>query len=252
VNPAQAVTLLARVSAASTGTSPGVPSGNVTFYDGGAQLGTAVELVGGTAALVVPSLPAGATATITAAYSGDNNFLGSTSSSTSVAVAPYYFTFTNTGVSEYTAAPGAIATYKFTLAPLFGSYSGPVSFAVTGLPAGATASFTPSAVATSGGTMPIAMTVQTAATVAHNPSPLGRGIVVALLLLPFGIKRSIRNRLNGCWMVLLVLLVGATGAMTGCGYSNNVQKPQVYTLTVTATTGTLTRSQAVTLLVQQQ
>ena len=52
-----------------------------TLVDNGVQLGGAVNVVNGTAQLVVSSLPAGATAVITATYQGDNNSLGSTSSS---------------------------------------------------------------------------------------------------------------------------------------------------------------------------
>jgi sugar lactone lactonase YvrE len=253
VDPVQAVTLTATVSATITGL-PAAPTGTVTFYDNGTLLGTAVPLASGTAALVVPSLPANATATITATYSGDGNFLTSTSSSTSVVVTPYFFTFTNTGVSEFTATPGAVATYNFTLAPLFGSYPGQVNLSVTGLPAGASASFTPGTVAVGGGQTPIVMTVQTAATTAHNTNPFERGIMMTLLLLPFGMKRSIRKRLNG-WMLLpLLLLIGTTATLTGCGSDTTTTQtgPQVYTLTVTATSGTLTRTQAVTLLTQQR
>jgi hypothetical protein len=202
---------------------------------------------------VVASLPANATATITATYSGDGNFLTSTSSGTSVVVAPFLFTFTNTGVSEFTATPGATATYNFTLAPLFGSYAGQVNLSVTGLPAGASASFTPSTVAVGGGETPIVMTVQTAATTAHNSNPFGRGIVMALLLLPFGMKRSIRKRLNGWMLLSLLLLIGTTATLSGCGSNSSAMQngPQVYTLTVTATSGTLMRTQAVTLLMQK-
>jgi len=252
VDPVQAVTLTATVAATVAGL-PTAPTGSVTFYDNGTLLGTAVPLASGTAALVVPSLPANATAAITATYSGDGNFMTSTSSSTPVVVAPYLFTFTNTGVSEFTATPGAVATYNFTLAPLFGSYPGQVNLSVTGLPAGASASFSPSSVAVGGGNTPIVMTVQTAATMAHNSNPFGRGIVMALLLLPFGMKRSICKRLNG-WMLLpLLLLIGTTATLSGCGSNSSALQngPQVYTLTVTATSGTLMRTQGVTLLMQK-
>jgi Bacterial Ig-like domain (group 3)/Putative Ig domain/NHL repeat len=252
VDPVQAVTLTATVSATVAGL-PATPTGSVTFFDNGTLLGSAVPLASGAAALVVPSLPANATASITATYSGDGNFLTSTSSSTPVVVAPYLFTFTNTGVSEFTATPGAVATYNFALAPLFGSYPGQVSLSVTGLPTGASASFTPSTVAVGGGNTPIVMMVQTATTTAHNSNPFGRGIVMALLLLPFGIKRSVRKRLNGWMLLSLLLLIGATSALSGCGSNSAAVQsgPQVYTLTVTATSGTLMRSQGVTLLIQK-
>jgi large repetitive protein len=249
-SPVQTVTLTATVAATIAGT-PTMPSGTVTFFDNGTALMS--EPVTAGVAQLTTLLPAGATAVITATYSGNGNFLASSSgNSATVMVASLDFTFTNTGASAFTAAPGAVASYSFGLSPLSGSYAGPVNFTVTGLPAGATASFTPSSVAVDGGATPVVMTVQTASATAHNRNPFSRGIVLALLLLPFVSKRSVREKLNGRMLLMLLLMGGLTATLTGCGAPTGslLQSPQTYTLTVTAASGTLQHTQTVTLTVK--
>jgi hypothetical protein len=244
--PAQTVILTAQVTPSVLGS----PTGTVTFFDNGTALRS--EPVTAGVAQLTTLLPVGATSAITATYSGDGNFLGSASSnSAGVVVAPQDFTFTATGTSSFTAAPGAVATYNFGLTPLSGSYAGPVTFTVTGLPAGAMASFTPSSVAASGGAQTVTMSVQTAVAVAHsNGYPLGRGVVLALLLLPFVRMRSVREKLKVRLLLMVLLLAGMTVAMSGCGSSNGflLQSPQTYTLT--ATSGPVQHSQTTTLIVQ--
>ena len=89
LNPAlyaQAVTLTAKVSA-----SGGTPTGSVSFRDGNSRLGS-TSLSSGVATLRVSTLAPGLHA-ITAAYTGDGHFAGSTSSSLSQLVqktAPIY------------------------------------------------------------------------------------------------------------------------------------------------------------------
>src|SRR5262249_15291935 len=74
-NVGQTVTLTATVSALSP--AAGVPTGTVTFRDGGTTLGI-VPLVNGSASLPVSTFAAG-NHSLTAIYSGSPNFLGSTS-----------------------------------------------------------------------------------------------------------------------------------------------------------------------------
>jgi hypothetical protein len=116
LNPAvsgQAVTFTAQVS-------PSAATGNIQFKDGTSLLGT-VAVSGGSAALSVSSLTAGAHS-ITAIYSGDANYTGSTSSALAQTVtaalpgAPTTLTATATSSSQinlaWTASPTGGVTYN--------------------------------------------------------------------------------------------------------------------------------------------
>jgi hypothetical protein len=73
----QSVTFTATVTAKAPGS--GTPTGTVTFMDGNSVLASNVSLTGGKATYSTSALAAG-TNSITVQYSGDGNFLGSTSS----------------------------------------------------------------------------------------------------------------------------------------------------------------------------
>jgi hypothetical protein len=105
----QNVTLTATVAAPQAGTA--TPTGSVTFRDGSAVLGTAT-VVNGTAMLTRGSLAAG-THSLTAAYSGDANFAGSTSGTVSQTVTyhPPVVPVTTLTSSAPGAAPGQTVTF---------------------------------------------------------------------------------------------------------------------------------------------
>ena len=252
LNPNQTVTFNAAVASTTTGT----PTGTATFFDNGTALST-VPLVNGAAAYTTTLAPA-TTNSITVMYSGDTNFLTSTTAmGVPVTVGALDFTFASVGSGAYTATPGKVATFNFALAPDFTTYSGTVNLSVTGLPVGATASFSPATVAGTGGPQAVVMTVQTPQSTAENkPDPMRRDWpALALLVLPVLGSGQVRRKL-GARMLMLVLLMaglGGAGALTGCGTGNNgllLQTPSTYTLTVTATSGILQHSQTVTLTVQ--
>lgn len=89
VNPvvaANAYTLLASVQELAGSTLTATPTGNVTFYDDAASLGT-VTLTNGKATLALTATDAQiGTQTITAVYSGDANYASATSSNLSLIV----------------------------------------------------------------------------------------------------------------------------------------------------------------------
>ena len=256
ITPGQNVTLTATVLSATTGT----PTGSVNLYDGTSLLDTA-PLSGGTASFSTTTLSAGTTHQLTAVYSGDVNFAtSSTSSSTPIIVASLDFTVTASAPTSQTVTAGSAAAYQMVVAPLYGTYAASVTFAATGLPAGATATFSPTSIAANGGQQTVTMTVQTAATSALRQavprSPASRALqpfaLAFLLLLGIGGMRRHGTNLRRVFYVLLLLIGGATTVLTGCGGHTNstTQTPETYTITVTATSGSLQHSTAFSLTVQ--
>jgi hypothetical protein len=244
-------TLTAQVASATSGT----PTDTVSFYSGTTLLGSGT--LSGNTASYTATLAAGSTYSLTAVYNGDTNFATSTSNAVSVTSASLDYTLTASGSTTQTVVPGSAASYKFSITPEFGSYAGTVTFTTSGLPAGATATFSPAAIAATGGAQTVTMTIQTAAATAKetglSTSKLGP-LALALLLLPLlGAKKMRRRgRKMSRWLCLLILLGGmaASAALSGCNRGYFTQSAKDYTVTVTATAGSLQHSFSVTLNVQ--
>jgi hypothetical protein len=227
------------------------PSGTVTFFAGGTQLGTAqvsgtgVTPGGVTAAATfsTAALPAGSN-TITAQYSGDVNYLASTAAPITVAVSAD-FTFAAGGPSITVAKPGGNGTLVLNITGQNG-YSGTVNFSpasCSGLPFGASCSFGPVSVTGTGSTT---ITASTLAPVVGSLRRFGwttAGLVFAGVFL-LGVPRK-RFRTAAC---LSIVLLAFAAAGTGCGGgggggggggNNSPGTPQgSYLITVTATSGT--------------
>jgi sugar lactone lactonase YvrE len=238
----------------------GVATGTVSFYDGTALLGT-VTLTQGTAAFGTSSLTIG-THSITASYSGSSLLSAMTSAALVVQVEDFSLSLSSgTGTASATANPGGTVTYPLSLAPVESStFLAPVTLSLSGLPAGAAGSLSPSMIPAGSGVTPVTLTVQLPASLAllqKGPEPSTRlpAVLLGALLLPLaGICRRKRRGLRQ-WLAILVLLGGSSILLAGlssCGMQNGFlgQAPTQYTIHVTATSGALTHTTQVSLTVQ--
>jgi hypothetical protein len=231
--------------------------GTVSFYDGTALLG-AVAVSSGKAAYTTSTLAAGSHS-ITAAYSGDADFAAATSGVVTVAIENFTIGINSGGTTSVTASPGGQAVYTFTVSPRSGAtLAGPISFTVTGLPAGATAVFSPVTIPTGAGATTVTMTVTLPAKAAVLPlgRPFGGALPIALglILLPFARRlRKGSRRLSRLIPLTALALVGAMG-LSGCGGGSSgmgsQSQPQDYTLTITASSGSLSNTMTVSLTVE--
>lgn len=145
------------------------------------------------------------------------------------------------------------------IAPVNG-FSGTVTLACSGLPAGSQCVFSPaqlqvSSTATSTGTVVIATSRASAAVQPFNVRGRFRGILSALLLPFFGLLSLRKSGRRGAEHLLMLLMLGATAslAILGCGNDGPKVTPTpagTSTVTMTATSGSVSQSTTVTLTVQ--
>jgi trimeric autotransporter adhesin len=237
----------------------GVPTGTMQFMIDGTLVGSPVTLTNGTAAYTTSTLAVGShnvVATYTPATS--DGFAGSNGSTSQVVINNLDFTLTLTSGGNQTVIPGNAASYALQVAPTYSIYPGTVTFSATGLPTGATIVFSPNTVATNGGTAPISVSVQTASQnhAINQRREEAAPFALALLVFPLAFFRRIRRCGIRALLLLFVLLGGlaATAGLSGCGgYNGNGffgQSPQNYTITITATSGSIQHSVSVMLNVQ--
>ncbi len=156
--------------------------------------------------------------------------------------------------STLSISSGGQGNVTLTVTPQNG-FNAAVTFACSGLPSGATCSFSPSSVTPSGGT---AITTQltiaastsvSAARPVRNPFLPAAGLALAGCLLAFTRRRALR-----LWLVLLAA-IAILGAFSACGGGSNGGGggggggSQTATVTVTATSGSLNQSTTITLTV---
>ena len=249
-----------------------IPTGTVSFMNGSTVVGIGVLNSSGVATLSITSLAVG-TYTLTAQYPSATNptpqgsgSAGPASASATVlvtvnaAIAPIAPSF-NMTVGESTPSrvlPGGTAVYSLVVTPTSGTALPAIDFASSGLPAGATATFSPQKIAAGSGTTNVVLSIQTptaqSAQLERNRK-LGRGLPVValcLLLLPFGRgSRRLSKRLTRLSSVVLLLAGAASLAgLTGCGADVYSVVPKTYTITVTSASALVSHTAQITLAVE--
>jgi sugar lactone lactonase YvrE len=244
------------LSANVNSTTQGTPTGTVTFLDSGTVVTTAL-LVNGVATGTYLS-PGVGTHSMAASYGGDANFLASTSQAVTTAVnAMPDFTMASSGTMTQTVATGDVANYGMTVGAQSGAFTGIVDFSASGLPAGATVSFSPPQVVPGVTSANVTMSVQTSATLLTSMRERRiRAVVLAWLLCPLLLLGKRKRRL---WrsMAMCAVCLGMLG-VNGCGarsISTADLGGKTYTLTVTGTSTNLagavvSHSTQVTLVVE--
>lgn len=231
----------------------GTPTGTATFLNGDTVLGQAAVNSNGVATLNLSNLPTG-NLKITASYSGDGNFLGTLSPALGVAVQD--FGLTTTAGTAQPIVPGAAASFTLALTPGSSGFSSGITLAASGLPTGATYSFSPATVTPGSAVVKTVLKVQTPKPVAAVRNLGGAaGVAIAFLIMPFGFSRRARAKLQSARTLSLIgalLVLGSVTGLTGCGSGNGFlgQGEKSYTVTVTATSGKLVHTTTVVVSVE--
>jgi len=241
----------------------GTPTGTVNFFNGSTMIGSGALISGavtfnyGTAALTAGAY------SLTATYVPTGSFSGSTSSASTLSVQDFSFP---APAAITVATPGSPGSTTLTLTALDG-FNQAVTLAcpTTGLPSETTCAISPASVTFTGGTATATMTITTTAAssrLERDPSGRSRGLFYALMLpgifgvvLAFGGRKK---RLSAYRMLGLIVILGCSmlwmpacgGGGSSGGQSNPGTPAGTSSLTVTATSGTLSHSAVVTLTVQ--
>jgi arabinogalactan endo-1,4-beta-galactosidase len=248
------------LSATVTGTAgTPTPTGQVAFLDGSTTLGNGTLSSSDVATFTTSSLAVGSH-NLTANYAGDANNAPSSSQ---------IVTLTVTGSPDFsialapasaTIAAGNSASSTVSITPVNG-FAAAATLSCSGLPSFASCTFSPASVSPNGGAVTSTVTVTTnvqTAGIQHEDRPsgagggIGSGSSLAILLLPLVAFHSKRRtswcRVVGSMFVALLLLQGALGCG---GSSDSSTTPQgQYSVSITATSGALSHSTALTLAVK--
>jgi hypothetical protein len=240
------------VAFTATLTVPAVaPTGTISFYDGTTLLGSGVVI----ASVATFATTASTTGihSITAVYSGDTNYTTAASPILSEIIQDFTLALSAGAAGTVTVSLGGQATYPLVITPLGGAtLPAAVNFTLSGLPPGMTAAFSLDVVAAGSSTTNVMLEVFLPGKSAMQP-PLGpfrgRSLPVALGLILLPLAGRLRKTAHRFRRLALLALAGAVLAvgLTGCQIT---YIPQSFPLTITATSGTLSHSTTVNIIVQ--
>lgn len=241
----QSVTFSASIAPQS---GPGTPTGSATFLDGQTQIGTST-ITAGSSSFTSAGLSAG-THSITATYSGDATYAGSTSALVSITVgtppAPDYSM--SISDSSLTLAQGASGSLTITVTPKNG-FKQILTLACSGLPTGGSCGFNPQNLNPSAGAVSTTLTVQApsaarSAILLYEPFSRSRNAALCILaMLLVGIagasrkRQSLRGNVRLVQAMLASTIFAALLVSAGCAgltSSQNTVQPTSYVITVTA------------------
>ena len=251
VDPGSVVTLTATIS------SPdGVPSGEITFLEGGTSLGTAALDLNGVAVLRLNTLAVGAHS-LTASYPGDSKFAPSSSAAVTVQVANPDFSLSPASASANVAA-GQSTQFTLTVTPVNG-FANRVGFSCSAATR-VTCTFNPSSVKPANGT-PVStnLTVTTSAGAANfgllprdwiDPRALIALLLLCVLLQQFSKLERKRASLLTATAVLALAVTAAAGCGGYGGGSGTPSSRRMVTITVTAQSASVSRTSTLNVTVQ--
>jgi uncharacterized protein (TIGR03118 family) len=247
----EAVKLTATIHSAS-----GTPTGMIVFHDGTIALGAVALDATGMAALTVSNLAAGIHS-ITADYTGDENFDVSTAAAVTVTITNPDFSF-GAAPPSATVAAGQSTNFMLTVTPA-GGFANNVTFScapVTGI----TCTFAPPTVTPTNGVANTTLTVTASAGVlqygvmAHRPiGPIYFFATLSLLSLLVRHRRKFpRLRTFLLTATTVMAIVGLSTGLGGCGgYSSGTAANRgTASINVTAQSGNISHATIVSVTVQ--
>ncbi|SEC64935.1 Ig-like domain repeat protein [Terriglobus roseus] len=200
-----------------SGTLGTIPKGSVTFFDGDVPL-TTVALAVGSATLSTTAMQTGLH-TLHVTYSGDSSYAASRSQSITQTVVPAP-DFTISSASSYSAKAGGSLSIPLSILPVNGTLNHTLTLSVSGLPAGATATFMPSILTLGGDPANVSLAITIPISLAHKESS-GSSIMLACCvagIFLLGPLWRLRGRSHALHLITLILVGTVLSlAITGCG-----------------------------------